>query len=105
MFIHLLDTLNLPSGHQSLCLSLCSISEWISRKPGYLEDQLEDIVRNVEAASAGLLDQVEGLGKLEGLGLVTVNLEFERAHCQSLYIPARGGMLVFDHYVSSPLAI
>lgn len=31
-------------------------------------------MRNVEAASAGLLDQVEGLSELEGLGLVTVDL-------------------------------
>lgn len=42
---------------------------------GYLEDQLEDVVRNEVAAAAGLLDQVEGLGELEGLVLVAVDLK------------------------------
>lgn len=41
-----------------------------------LENELEDIVRNVEAAGARLLDQVEGLRKLEGLLCVTVDLLF-----------------------------
>lgn len=41
---------------------------------GYLEDQLENVVRDVEAAGAGLLQQVECLGELEGLLLVAVNL-------------------------------
>lgn len=47
-------------------------------------------MRNVEAAGAGLLDQVESLGKFEGLGFVTVNLNLNAQLCQ-LYILAKTG--------------
>lgn len=46
------------------------------REVGYLEDELEDVVRDVEAAGAGLLEQVECLRKLEGLLCVAVDLLF-----------------------------
>lgn len=88
----------LSTRHQAIHRSvfpLCFISELTSRDPGYLEDQLEDIVRNIEAASAGLLDQVEGLSELEGLGLVTVDLDLDE-QIVSCYIFAIDRLLVFS---------
>lgn len=107
MCTHLVGTFNAPSGHQAIhrpVFPLCFHSELTSRDPGYLEDQLEDIVRNIEAASAGLLDQVEGLSELEGLGLVTVDLDLDE-QIVSCYIFAIDRLLVFSPVFPLPCLV